>query len=208
MSKNVDGIDLTAGLEEQSYDYKDELEIRKILEAHTNWQFEFTKNDQYAYDLRITEWDSQPRSPDDNRTLGFVELERSRSDKDDSWVTGEIPDSWYFYSFLMRKVRKWNPHTQRFGGLKDEFRRTIYLKFNHAMDNCFAAAVADIYHHGQRTPWSDGTKENTYLKLDLSNPAVTVGIEESVGFIESYLSNYSNGQRTVFEWSNPEEVEP
>jgi len=202
MSSDVDDADLTDGLEDQSYEIKDELKIRKTLEAHTDWHFEFTKNDQYAYDLRITEWHRRPRSPDDNQTLGFVELERSRADKEHSWITGDIPESWKFYSFLMRKVRKWNRRNRRFDGLKDEFRRTVYLKFNHAMDNCFAASIADIHQNGQKTPYSDGTKDNTYLALDLDDPAVRVGVEDCVSFIESYLSNYQSGQRALVEWSD------
>jgi len=201
MSSDVDGTDLTDGLEDQAYEIKDELKIRKTLEAHTAWQFEFTKNDQYAYDLRITEWDRRPRTPDDNQTLGFVELERSRRDKSKSWITGDIPDSWPFLSFLKRKVRKYDHQRGNWRGLKDDHQRTVYLKFNHAMDNCFAAPVEAIHRDGSETKHSDGSYNNSYLSLDEHHPDVYVGVEDCVAFIEEYLHNRDDqDQAQLVDW--------
>jgi hypothetical protein len=200
---STDGAaDLTDGLEDQSYEFKDELKIRKVLERRTDWQFEFTKNDQYEYDLRILEWDDEPQSPADNRVLGYVELERARKDRPTSWVTGDVPDSWHYYSFLMRKIRKWDYDAGNWAGLKDDYRRTVYLKFNHALDNCFAAPVKDIYEQGERTKRSDGGRQNTYLKLGFDDPTVRVGISDCVDYIEEYLSRSDPGQTGLLEWSD------
>ena len=72
MSSDTEKGNLTDGLEKQSYEIQDELKIRKTLERHTDWQFELTKNSKFAYDLRITEWDDEPATDDDNRGLGYV----------------------------------------------------------------------------------------------------------------------------------------
>jgi len=191
---------LTSGLDEQSYRIEDELKIRKVLEAQTKWSFEFTKNDKFAYDLRITQWDEQPQSPTDNDVIGYVELERSRRDKKHSWVTGELPDSWYFLSFLQRKVRDYDYQRGSWGSLKSDFDRTIYLKFNHALDNCFAAPVATIHQDGKQTKWSDGTPKNTYLALDKDHPDVRHGIDDCVEFIQNYFTRKDPGQADIRQW--------
>lgn len=194
--------DLTDGLDKQSYQIKDELQIRKTLEAHTDWQFEFTKNDKFAYDLKITEWAEEPRSDGDKTVIGYVELERSRADKQHSWITGGIPDGWYYLSFLQRKVREFDYRMRRWDGLKDDYDRTVYLKFNHALDNCFAAPIAAIHRDGTQTKRSDGTPENTYLALDQGHPEVHVGIEECVGFIERYLTRKDPSQSDLIRWGD------
>lgn len=203
MSSDADS-ELTDGLEDQSYRIKDELKIRKTLEAHTDWQFEFTKNDKFAYDLEVTGWADEPRSDADHDVIGYVELERSRKDKQHSWVTGDIPDSWYFLSFLQRKVRKYDYTLRRWGGLKDDYDRTVYLKFNHALNNCFAAPVTAIYRDGEQTPWSTGDPQNTYLALDEDHPEVYVGIEECVAFIERYLTRKDPSQSDLIRWEGAE----
>lgn len=192
---------LTSGLHKQSYRIKDELKVRSILEERTNWNIEFTKNDKFEYDLRITRWDEEPKSPTDNKVIGFVEVERSRCDKKYSWVSGEIPDSWLFLSFLQRKVRKYDYQRQSWGGLKPDFDRTIYLKFNHELDNCFAASIESIEQDGERTKWSDGTPENTYLSLDKDHADVRHGIDDCATFIRDYLTQKNTGQANINRWA-------
>ena len=182
-------MSLDDGLDKQSYEIKSELKIRKVLESHTDWRYEFTKNDRYDYDLRITEWDAEPGGPEDCRTLGFVELERARNDRPKSWVSGEVPyDDWYYYSFLERKVHTFDYDLWRWGGLKDDSEETVYLKFNHELDNCFAAPIKSIHRDGTRTKRSDGNPKRTTLKLGFDHPDVHTGIEECVSFIQDYLS--------------------
>lgn len=190
-------MSLDDGLDKQSYQIKDELKIRKVLEEHTDWKFEFTKHDKYDYDLQITEWDSEPAGPDDCSILGFVELERSRSDNEYSWITGDIPDGWHFYSFLERKVRDYDYTLRCWQGLKDDYNKTFYLKFNHALDNCFAAPIAVIYRDGRRTKRSDGHPRRTTLALDLDHPEVETGISECIDYIEEYLSQTAHDQETL-----------
>jgi hypothetical protein len=191
-------------LDTQSYEFKAELKIRKLLERNTDWQFEATKNDQYSYDLKITQWSDSPRKPADNNVVGYVELERARRDRPESWVTGSIPDSWVFYSFLKRKVYEYDHNSGVWQDLKSDHDRTVYLKFNHALDNCFAAPVSVIYHDGTETKHSDGSYNDTYLALDLNHETVRVGIDECVSFIQSYLNDRKTGQQSLLSFGGQE----
>jgi hypothetical protein len=205
MSSDAEKGNLTDGLDKQSYEIQDELKIRKILENHTDWQFEFTKNDKFAYDLRITEWDDEPASDSDNRVLGYVELERARKDKPTSWITGDIPDSWVFLSFLKRKVRRFDHNTQSWRGIKQDYDRTVYLKFNHALDNCFAAPIESIYLHGETTPYSDGSRTGSYLSLEMDHPDVHYGIDECVSFVEDYMTQREPQQKPLVGWGDSDD---
>lgn len=205
MSSDMENRDLTDGLEKQSYEIQDELKIRKILEAHTDWQFEFTKNSKFEYDLRITQWDDEPDSEDDNRVLGYVELERARKDKPKSWITGDIPDSWVFLSFLKRKVRQFDKVTQSWRGIKEDYDRTVYLKFNHALDNCFVAPIESIYHDGQKTKLSDGSRTNSYLALDMDHPHVRYGVAECVSFVEEFMTRREPEQKPLVGWGEADD---
>lgn len=193
---------LDANLDEQSYDIKDELEIRKLLEEHTEWDLEFTKNEKYSYDLRLYQWDEDPTGPDSRTLFGYVELERADRD---GWLMGGIPDNWVYYSFLERKIRDYDYTLECWGGLKQHYRRTIYLKFNHVYDNCFAAPVATIFHDGFITGRSDGSPTNTYRALPMNHPHVHVGIESVVTFIDSYLSSVQDGQTSLVGFGDQED---
>jgi hypothetical protein len=193
--------DLTDGLAKQAYEIEDELKIRKQLEAHTGWQFEFRKHEKYQYDLSIMKWADTPTDCDDNEVLGYVELERSRGDKECSWISGDIPDSWVFISFLKRKVNQFDTKTDTWGVVKENYGETVYLKFNHKMDNCFAAPIEAIYEDGETTPRSDGTRNNTYLSLEIDHPEIRYGINDCVSFIESYLTeDETKQQMTVLDY--------
>lgn len=200
MSSDTQGF--ADDLGDQSYEFKDELKIRKVLEKHTTWEFEFSKNGQYKYDLAITKWDNEPRNHDDNEVVGYVELERSRKDKEHSWVTGGIPDSWYFLSFLQRKVRSYDHRRESWGGVLDNYDQTVYLKFNHALDNCFAAPIETIYRDGETTPRSTGSYNDTYLKLETDHSEVRFGVDSCVNFIEDYLTRREPGQANLSLWSD------
>jgi len=189
--------DFSDDLDSQSYEIKDELKIRKVLEQHTEWNFVFNKNTEYQYDLAITEWGSEPTDHSDNEVIGYVELERSRRDKKHSWVTGEIPNTWYYLSFLQRKVRDYDHRRNCWQGLKDDYNRTVYLKFNHALDNCFSAPIEAIHLDGEATKMSDGSYNNTYLKLDSDHPDVRHGVKDSVEFIQKYLTQRKTGQSSL-----------
>lgn len=193
-------MSLDDGLDRQSYEIKGELEIRKLLESNTDWDFEFRKNEKYAYDLCIHQWDSEPSGPSDNNVIGYIELERARRDKPKSWVTGDIPNGWHFYSFLERKIRDYDYEKACWEGLQSDHSRTVYIKFNHALDNCFAAPVTTIYREGEITKRSDNTPKNTYRKLGFNNDSVAVGISESINLVEDWLNRSNDDQQTLFDF--------
>lgn len=180
---------LTDGLKKQGYQIQDELKIRKKLEKNTGWDFEFQKYEKYEYDLSVTKWADNPEDHEDNEVIGYIELERSRGDKAHSWISGDIPDSWVFLSFLKRKVNQFDRMTNTWGAVKSNHDDTVYVKFNHKMDNCFAVPIKVIANDGETTPRSDGTRNNTYLSLETDHPKVRYGIDNCISFIKSYLTD-------------------
>lgn len=188
-------MSLDDDLDKESYEIKGELKMRKQLEAHTDWEFEFTKNDTYAYDMRVYEWDEEPNSPDDRTVFGYIELERA---KKSGWCTGEFPENWVYLTFLERKIRDYDYTRGRWDGLKENYRKTVYLKFNHAMDNCFVAPVASIHRDGWGTKRSTGRPTDTYRGLGFDHQDVRYGIRDAVEFIEEYLNGVDDDQ-TGFE---------
>lgn len=195
-----DKSNFTDGLNKQSYEIESELRIRNTLEKHTNWRFEFTKNDKYAYDLKVRQWDTQPRSDESNEIIGYVEIERSRGDKSKSWVTGDVPNSWPYLTFLQRKVKNYDYVRGCWDGLKSEHKNTVYLKFNHAMDNCFATPITVIHQDGRQTKRSDGSPNGTYLQLSKDHDSLYYGIENCVSFITTYLTQKKESQSSISNW--------
>ena len=198
-------------LSEQSYEIIDELQIRKKVELETDWSYEFTKGGTYKYDLEIHRWPDDASAQEDRELFGFLELERADHQQNKSWVTGDIPDNWSFLSFLQRKVYIWEEDCARYdngsrvGGfsrqtLKPEYRRALYLKFNHAMDNCFIAQIPAIVKDGRETPWTDGTRYNSYLSLSKDHPQIAIGIDECVSFLLEYLNSYAVDQSGLERW--------
>lgn len=176
-----------------SYDIEVELKIRKMLEAETDWNFEFNKNgDQYDYDIKFYRWEDNGNGELEKVHYGFVELERARK-----WKTGDVPDNWTYYSFLERKIQEFDHDLRKWRGPKENFRRTIYLKFNQLLDNCFAAPVVTIYNQGERTKRSDGTYNNTYRKLGFDHPDVRQGLGECVNYIDTFLAQSEDPQRRI-----------
>jgi hypothetical protein len=157
---------------------------RKMLEERTGWRYEFSKNEKFEYDLVVIEWDEEPEDPTDKRVLGYVEIERSRGEKPTHWKTGDIPDCWTLISFLKRKIYQ---HHGWWGEVIPEHDRTVYLKFNHDMTNCFAAPIEAVHADGWETWRSDGSYLGSTHALELDDPRISHGIDECVAFIMVYL---------------------
>lgn len=186
---------MSFNLDEQSYEIEDELKIRKTLEEHTNWSFEFTKNSQYAPDLQLHDWGSQPTAPGDRELTGFVELERAHADSD--WQTGDLPDSWSTVNFLKRKLYRWDFDANEWDGLKEGFTQTVYLKFNHRMDNCFCASLERIRADGNEFAYNGGGRQNEFFALHPESSSVRHGIHDCVQYIETHLSQVEKRQSTL-----------
>lgn len=175
--------------DDAQFEIQDELKVRKVLESNTDWAFEFTKNDRYAPDLELYQWPDGADRPSDRQLHGYVEIERAQN-----WVTGAVPDGWPYASFLKRKVYDWDYTSQSWLGLKDQYQRTLYLKFNHALDNCFVAPVEIIHRDGYPTKASDGSRTGSFLKLRWDHPDVVTGIHSATEFVDDWLAKKDDDQ--------------
>lgn len=182
-------------LDEQSYEIQDELQIRNILEEHTNWAFEFTKNSKYAPDLQLHDWGDNPTGPESRELTGFVEIERASEQSD--WQTGELPDNWNTVNFLKRKVLRFDYDRKQWDGLKEGFSQTVYLKFNHQMDNCVAASLERIIHDGSEFSIYGGGPKWEFYRLHPDASAIRFGIHDCVQFIEDHLSRVEQQQSSL-----------
>ena len=173
-------------LDDQQYEIKDELKIRGILESRTDWSYEFTKNSKYDYDLQLFRWNDPPEGPSDRILAGYVEIERTNKQSD--WQTGDIPNYWPELRFLRRKIDEGRP--PEWDGPKNDSEKTLYLKFNHNIDNCFVAAIRDIREHGETTQWPKDepkSRTNTYYALQPDADAVSFGIDNAIAHIQKYI---------------------
>jgi len=197
---SFDGDDLSS----QSYEIVSELVIRGILEQQTEWQYEFTKNSKYDYDLQLFDWGEEPDGPSDRNLIGYVEIEVTNEDS--AWQTGSFPDNWDTTNVLARKVYQYDNCSRQFGGLKHDAWRTIYLKFNHEIDNCFAIPIDEVdravEHRGaELNTWrGEGRykKRNwTFIELVPSDEQLVYGIADAVELIIEHLSHVAEYGREV-----------
>jgi len=186
---------MSFNLNEQEYNIEDELKVRRILEEQTEWNYEFTKNSKYAPDLQLHNWGPTPERPDDRNLTGLMEIEVT-SEKSD-WQSGDIPDSFTTINFLKRKIRVYDYKKQMWCDVKTGFRNTLYLKFNHQLDNCFVAPVERIYHDGSPFKWKGGGPNWEFYRLHPDHDSITYGIHDSVRFIEEYFDRLDNEQTSL-----------
>lgn len=181
--------------EEQSFEIQDELQIRKLIEDKTGWQFELTKNSRYDYDLQLFNWGEDPDNPEDRDLIGYVEVEVAGDDS--AWQTGEFPDYWPTVNLLARKIyqSRGSGPALRWGALKDNYHRTVYLKFCNDLSNCFAVAIDEAHRAVQNgtgfmdTIYPDDPYHHTFAKLEPEDSALYWGIDDCVAFITEHLTN-------------------
>lgn len=185
------------------YDIQRELEVRKLLEEETEWSFEFTKNEKYAPDLQLHDWGEPPVDAGSRSLIGYVEIEVASKSSD--WQRGRFPDHWNEASFLRRKIQDWDYDRQNWAGLKPLARQTLYLKFNHQLDNCFMAPVERIYHDydyrtTRRGAESPNRKQDVYV-LHPKNKTVVWGVHDCVREIEGWLDKIEDDQHSLTDFS-------
>jgi len=178
-------------------DIENELKVRKLLEEHTDWSFEFTKNDRYAVDMQLFDWGEPPVDADARSLVGYVEIEVANEESD--WDTGEFP--WPRVNFLKRKIRLWDWDKNNWGDLKANARKTIYLKFNNQLDNCFAACVERV-HQDHQSEWTLGHdspphRTQDVLQMHPEADALQWGIHDCIGFVETYYSELETEQHSL-----------
>lgn len=166
---------------------KDELKIRNRLEQETDYRIEFSKNpNKYGYDLEYYRWEFNGDGEHDKVRCGFVELERG-----DSWTQFKVPSrsDWGSFNFLRRKTHEYDWDLGVWSDSKEHAPVTVYCKFNAEMTNCFAAPISAIIRDGTPTVRSDGSYYDSYLKLPRGHDDVHVGLEETVEFLDDFMSS-------------------
>ena len=160
------------------------MQIRKILECLTPWQVELDENyqDKYGYDLLYYIHEkTQNETGYIKKFKGYIELEVAQD-----WQEYNIPSYWSEITFLARKCYKYNTDEGQFTNIpKDNADRTVYLKFNKNLDNCFVSSVNKIIKLGSTSDRSDGTYKNTYIKMDKGD--LTFGIYNSMKYINEFM---------------------
>jgi hypothetical protein len=185
-------------LSKESFELRDELKIRNVLEDHTDWRYEFTKNSKYEYDLQLFQWSDPPRNPDDRKLMGYVEIERTSRSSD--WQSGDLPSHWPELRFCRRKIDTGRPPSWK--APKDNYAQTIYLKFNHSIDNCFAAPLPWIRTYGESVYWPDNkrTRESAFYALPRDSDHIKHGINNCIKLIKEYLTTQRKHQMQVNEF--------
>jgi len=177
------------------YEIELELAIRKMLENNTDLDWEFRKNqDQYGYDLQAnhylgitgkSDWDIQEKA--------FIEVEVS-----ENWEN-KWPDHWYNYSFLTRKIRKYDWDNNEFKDeLKDNADKTIYIIFNKNLSDAFCQNIKTIDDKfniiKQGNIKNESSYNNTYHRLKTKEGKYIVhrGVDECLSYIQKFINEKSD----------------
>lgn len=128
------------------FQVKAELMVRKMLEKHTGWKFEFTRNEhQYGVDIIAYRYTLKGNSFE-REEVGKIEVEASKK-----WKNGIFPTDWKTYSYLRRKIEAWDktmkPETRKIwkGVPWDDGKKRVYLKCAIDLSDCHAALVSDVW---------------------------------------------------------------
>lgn len=124
-----------------------ELKVRKMLEKHTKWNFEFSRNEfLFGVDIIAYKYTIIGNTYERNK-VGKIEVEASPQ-----WINNQYPPRWRYYSYLRRKVERWDKHRKNTykdgiwsGEPVDEAESTIYLKCAIDMSDCHSALISDIW---------------------------------------------------------------
>ena len=169
------------------YSVKSELQVRKILEANTDYRLEFTKNeDPIGYDLKVNflqllnnDWRKQFK--------GYIEVEVSTS-----WKEGATyPMRWNSYSFLTKKVLLFDRFNNKFTPYPkyswDIEKRTIYLIFSKDLKGCYAAnlgAVRNFANTVFEEKYKDNVVAGTFSRVPRNQGVVCFQLPEVVGLVQ------------------------
>lgn len=179
--------------ESASFLKRDEYKMMRKLENYLPWYIRLNMNaNRKGIDIEFHRVFKVRRHEKANpihvkKHQGYIELERA-----DKWKSGkpptELPDNWGRFSFLERKLSEWDGGWE--GPIKD-IGRTIYLKFNNDMDECFSASNQYIWENGKVSRRGDGSYNGTFRELHLDDENVHCGLEESVEFMVEKMNDVS-----------------
>lgn len=168
-----------------SYEVTIELKVRKMLEKHTSYLYEFRRTEDMfdtditaiRYQILPTGWTSEP--------IGFIEVEETAL-----WNNGIYPTNWRTYSYLARKVFNYDRQLNVFTAdpVKNAD-KTIYLKVARDLSDCHASNVFEIA-NTHESKWIDNRKglgNNDYnrlcLRYSMNSSYVKRGINDCMNYI-------------------------
>lgn len=168
-----------------SYNIKNELLIRKKLEQITPFNIEFNQNysDKYGYDLECYKHvENNSTEGYEKKFMCFIEVEYGKT-----WIDFDLPVKWEV-SFLQRKVREYNYDSKKYENkLKDNGNKTIYLKVNSDLTNCYFNKIDFIYRNGLQSKRNQGNRLDSFLVLERNQ--VNFGWEKLKNYIVNYCNN-------------------
>ena len=165
-------------LSTQNFEISDELQIRKILEKNTGFNWIFDKNDdKYAYDLKAWRYDVFKDGRYNKNFMGFIEIEVGNG-----WVD-QWPENYYCVSFLYRKIYKFDWDKKEQIGLRKDADRAFYLKFNSSQTNCFCLKISDIDQIGTPSRRNKENEKYNYSFMEVDTNGVIWGVKNCIEYI-------------------------
>lgn len=166
------------------YEIDSELMVRKWLEKHTDYHFEFCKNeDRYGFDIICNKYEINGGNWE-KRQIGFIEVELSTK-----WDEFNYPSNWRNHSFLARKVYKFE-NGEFTSELKDGCDRMVYVIFNKPMTNCVACRPIDLVNANPtfaRASFTSRALKDWALRVPLDCKIVAKGQEEVSSLVDYFL---------------------
>jgi len=165
-----------------------ELEIRKIFEWETDCTFEFQKNeDPFDYDISVFKYYIRGANWQ-KKLIAYIELEVS-----ESWEN-EYPTWWKTYSFLKRKIYKWdNDNMQFINELKENADKTVYIIFNKELTDACCSDLKTISTFNEVILPNGGKtgdlRKDTYLRESLVTNRVFRGIKSCIEMIKEFIKS-------------------
>ena len=185
-------------LSSQSYNIYNELKARKILEKYTDYHYTFEKNsDKYGFDLLVFRYTDIENNFRKNH-LGYIEVECAVN-----WRNFHFPNNWYCVSFLKRKFYDFDFTKRVWINYKKDVDKTIYLKFNHPMNNCFCKEMMYIIQYGKDSARNKKNDYfNSFIELDINQ--VCWGIDRCIYYITDFFINIENSKNNDVRYETEE----
>lgn len=174
-------------LNEQTFDIRNELKIRKILEKNTDWHIEFNENydNPYEYDLSYFyhKENTKTETGYEKQFRGYIELEVHHN-----WKTKSIPSYWREPSFLKRKCYKWDYENNKWSNEhKNNYDKTVYLKFNNNLTYCFVLSIPNIIEKGHIIDYRGDPDDYHEAFIGVDKDKIYWGIDNCIEYINNFM---------------------
>jgi len=175
------------------YSIKNELEVRKWLEAITGINFEFRRNDnQYGYDILCYAYSLVNSNKFKQYFNCFIEIEDTPQ-----WTGKTYPPKWRNYQFLRRKIDVFDYNANQYTNqLKPNANNTIYLKVAGDFSDMCSARIIDIKKNGKKDiikGWGNDIRKASIYSFPLipKHPAIARGKDQCAEQIIQFVNRNS-----------------